>query len=67
MELIGKKITGVKMLPTIQSAQKQTKDQKIETVVLEFEDGSKLQIEPGEYTTRSDSNGESYHLDIQMK
>ena len=67
MELIGKKITGVRMLPTIQSAQRKTQDQKIETIILEFEDGTKMQIEPGEYTTRWDANGEGYHLNIQYK
>lgn len=64
MDLVGKTIKKVTKLPTIETAQ--LKDQKIETLILEFEDGTKLKVEPGEYCTLWDENGEHYHLNIQQ-
>ncbi len=60
-ELVGKRITGVRALPTITTALQTEQD--VETLVVELEDGSTLNI--GCHEDKCD--GEYLALDIKIK
>ena len=64
MDLIGKKIIQVKQLPTIRTAQQIEQD--VEILVIEFEDGSKLEVQPETGCSNPDDENDSY-LQIKYK
>ena len=64
MDLIGKKIISVKQLPTITTAQQIEQD--VEILVLEFEDGTKLEIQPNSNSTHHEDDSDNY-LQIKYK
>jgi len=62
MDLIGKKIAKIKQLPTIKTAQQIEQD--VEVLIIEFDDGSKMEVHANNPFNDDDSD---YYLQIKYK